>query len=138
MWPSDQVRLESKVMESTDILDLVLLHLLTGLIFLGSYKLSRYAFAINTLLLSGCLTILYYVAPDALGFARTLLIVGCPLLLVNTVLYVFLHKEDDIGATAEKYRVRFRLKRGKLEIANIKRGASVIGSAGSGKTESVV
>ena len=38
----------------------------------------------------------------------------------------------------KKYYVRFKLKQSKLSIENIKRGASVIGAAGSGKTESVI
>lgn len=38
----------------------------------------------------------------------------------------------------KKYQVHFKLKWGKLKIDNIKRGVSIIGSAGSGKTESVV
>nr|WP_318543138.1 type IV secretion system DNA-binding domain-containing protein [Marixanthotalea marina] len=37
-----------------------------------------------------------------------------------------------------KYRVRLKLRHGRLSIGNVKRGVSIIGSAGSGKTESVV
>ena len=37
-----------------------------------------------------------------------------------------------------KDQVHFKVQRGSFKIDNIKRGASVIGSAGSGKTESVV
>lgn len=36
------------------------------------------------------------------------------------------------------YKIRFKTTYGSLSLANIKRGASIIGSAGSGKTESVV
>lgn len=60
-----------------------------------------------------------------------------PLLLVSTVLYVFFHKVQD-KTLDNKYQVKFKVKSGTLKIDNIKRGASVIGSAGSGKTESVV
>ena len=38
----------------------------------------------------------------------------------------------------EKYRVKFSLEKGKVEIRDIRRGVSVIGAAGSGKTESVI
>jgi len=38
----------------------------------------------------------------------------------------------------EKYRVRFSLESGSLQIQNLRRGVSITGSAGSGKTESVV
>ena len=37
-----------------------------------------------------------------------------------------------------KYQVSFSTNKGNFKLDNIKRGASVIGSAGSGKTESVV
>ncbi len=69
---------------------------------------------------------------------KQILYIGCPLLLINTILYVFLHKEDEIYDANKRYQVHFKVQRGSFKIDNIKRGASVIGSAGSGKTESVV
>lgn len=60
-----------------------------------------------------------------------------PLVFGNCLCYVYLH--NDIASTiARKYRVQFRLKFGLFTLKNIKRGASVIGAAGSGKTESVI
>lgn len=67
-----------------------------------------------------------------------LLYVGCPLLFINTVLYVFLHNENEMFDANNKYQVQFKINNGSLKINNINRGASIIGSAGSGKTESVV
>lgn len=69
--------------------------------------------------------------------AHILLYIGVPLLLILIVLYVFFYEEQS-NTVNEKYRVHFKLKRGKFRIENIKRGASIIGSAGSGKTESVI
>lgn len=60
-----------------------------------------------------------------------------PTLFVGTVLYG-LFSTDGNKPTDKKYRVRFKLKNGRFKIDNVRRGASVIGSAGSGKTESVV
>lgn len=60
-----------------------------------------------------------------------------PFLMTMIVLYVFFHQERSM-TTNKKYQVHFKLKRAKFQIENIKRGASVIGSAGSGKTESVI
>ena len=60
-----------------------------------------------------------------------------PVLFVGTVLYGLLSGEETAG-TGKKYKVRFKLRNGGFKIDNIRRGASVIGSAGSGKTESVV
>jgi hypothetical protein len=58
------------------------------------------------------------------------------MLLIGMLLYVLL--DTDRTAVPKKYRVHFKLKSGRLKIDNVKRGVSIIGSAGSGKTESVV
>ncbi|GAA3515517.1 hypothetical protein GCM10022393_31810 [Aquimarina addita] len=71
------------------------------------------------------------------SLAHTILYAIVPVLLLITVFYVFLHN-DQSTKSDEKYLVKFKIKSGKFQIDNIKRGASVIGSAGSGKTESVV
>tara|TARA_B100000378_G_scaffold277056_1_gene276400 strand:- start:33596 stop:35050 length:1455 start_codon:yes stop_codon:yes gene_type:complete len=60
-----------------------------------------------------------------------------PILFVGTVLYGLFFAERK-NPTDKKYRVRFKLKNGRFKIDNIRRGASIIGSAGSGKTESVI
>jgi hypothetical protein len=62
---------------------------------------------------------------------------GIPALFLNTVLYAFMDKDHHYQAD-KKYQVHFKLKQGRFKIDNIKRGASIIGSAGSGKTESVI
>ena len=108
----------------------------TSALFYSLYKLSRYAFVLNLLLLFGGFGILFLTAPTF--FSNTALIVGCPLLLINIVMYVFLHERESTQSSEKMYQVHFKLKRGKLIIQNIKRGASIIGAAGSGKTESVV
>ncbi|WP_243765985.1 hypothetical protein [Polaribacter cellanae] len=71
------------------------------------------------------------------NLAHIILYVIVPVLFIGTVLYVFFHEERST-TVHKKYRVRFKLKRGKFQVENIKRGASVIGSAGSGKTESII
>lgn len=58
------------------------------------------------------------------------------ILLVGMLLYILFDKDQT--AIHKKYRVHFKLKSGRLQIDNVKRGVSIIGSAGSGKTESVV
>ncbi len=60
-----------------------------------------------------------------------------PVLFVGTILYGLLSGEKT-ARTDKKYKVRFKLRNGSFKVDNIRRGASVIGSAGSGKTESVV
>lgn len=66
-----------------------------------------------------------------------ILLIILPLLFLVTVLYVFFHKETTSNSD-KKYQVHFKVKGGKFKIDNVKRGVSIIGSAGSGKTESVV
>ncbi|QCX00603.1 type IV secretory system conjugative DNA transfer family protein [Aggregatimonas sangjinii] len=109
-----------------------------GLIFYCLFKLTRYAFISNVALMAICLGILFKINFYVVEWLYQLLYVGCPLLLINTVMYVFLHKESDLIDDKNKYQVQFKVKSGSFKIDNIKRGASVIGSAGSGKTESVV
>ena len=60
-----------------------------------------------------------------------------PILFGGTVLYGLFFTERK-NPMDKKYRVRFKLKNGRFKIDNIRRGASIIGSAGSGKTESVM
>lgn len=109
-----------------------------SLVFSSLFRMTRYAFVINLILIGICLVSLFKVNSYLLQWFEQLLYIGCPLLLINTILYVFLHKENETLDNNSKYQVHFKVKRGRFKIDNIKRGASVIGSAGSGKTESIV
>jgi hypothetical protein len=68
---------------------------------------------------------------------NSLLVVLIPILLVIMIWIAFFYSNEN-NNIAKKYRVYFKLKFGRLKISNLKRGISIIGSAGSGKTESVV
>ena len=57
---------------------------------------------------------------------------------VIAIVIIMLHAVSKKSKGNEKYRVRFKLKNGGFKIENVRRGVSIIGSAGSGKTESVV
>ncbi|WP_047419544.1 type IV secretory system conjugative DNA transfer family protein [Cellulophaga sp. Hel_I_12] len=59
-------------------------------------------------------------------------------ILITAMLWILFFYKDENAQIAKKYRVNFKLKYGRLKIENLKRGVSIIGSAGSGKTESVV
>ncbi|WP_232829231.1 type IV secretory system conjugative DNA transfer family protein [Aureibaculum luteum] len=54
------------------------------------------------------------------------------------ILYVFVAKEESTGKKNKKYRMVLSTKGARFVLDNIRRGVSIIGSAGSGKTESVV
>ncbi|WP_417558318.1 type IV secretory system conjugative DNA transfer family protein [Mesoflavibacter zeaxanthinifaciens] len=105
-----------------------------SLIFYGTFRLIKFAFWINLFLILWAL----YSISDSISLSRSLLYYGCPLLLINTILYVFFQKEDNSTEAGSKYEVHFKVNRGDFKIQNIRRGASIIGAAGSGKTESVV
>ncbi len=107
---------------------------LTSVAFYGIYRISRYAFIINFLILGA---FVFYLNEN-FQLILIALFLGCPLILVNIGMYVFLHKTDQPHNGNLKYQVSFATDKGNFQLDNIKRGASVIGSAGSGKTESVV
>ncbi|MAN27579.1 MULTISPECIES: TraM recognition domain-containing protein [Flavobacteriaceae] len=60
-----------------------------------------------------------------------------PTLFLVAVIYGLFFAERKAPAD-KKYQVRFKLSNGNFKADNIRRGASIIGSAGSGKTESVI
>ncbi len=109
-----------------------------GILFYLMYRYTKYAFAVNLLLIVifGFVLLLEY--QTVFYQIKSTLFMICPILLINTVLYVFLHKPDDGNLISKTYQVVFKLNHGNFKLNNIKRGASIIGSAGSGKTESVV
>ncbi|WP_449288671.1 type IV secretory system conjugative DNA transfer family protein [Maribacter chungangensis] len=56
---------------------------------------------------------------------------------INLVCHGYLNEQDN-QEMPKKYQVKFHLRNGTLNMKNVRRGVSIIGSAGSGKTESVV
>lgn len=121
-------------MQPENLLMILFIIGLAGIIFYVMFRVSRYAFVINFLLI-GALT--YYFKAQ-LPVVQTALYLLCPTVLINVVMYVFLHKTEIPENGNAKYQVNFATTKGNFKLNNIKRGASIIGSAGSGKTESVV
>ena len=105
-----------------------------SVVFYGIFRISRYAFVVNFLLIGA---FVYYLN-EQLPLVQIALYFVCPLILINIGMYVFLHKTDEPKSGNAKYQVNFATTKGNFKLDNIKRGASIIGSAGSGKTESVV
>lgn len=60
-----------------------------------------------------------------------------PLLFIMIFAYGYWY-DPESNKIEKKYKVKFKIRNGKFKIDNLKRGVSIIGSAGSGKTESVV
>ncbi|MAP56059.1 MAG: mobilization protein [Altibacter sp.] len=121
-------------MEIDNLYHILIFIVLVSSVFYLLYRITKYAFALNFLSIIALSTWIY----DSAQLVQGSLYLICPLLLINTVLYVFLHKSDKTVNINNIYQVSFKSNKGIFKIENIKRGASVIGSAGSGKTESVV
>ena len=107
---------------------------LASIVFYAIFRVSRYAFIVNFLVLGAM--VFYLNEENTLTLIALYLV--CPLILINIVMYVFLPKIDKPTNGDCKYQVSFATTKGIFKLDNIKRGASIIGSAGSGKTESVV
>ncbi|HUI33498.1 MAG TPA: type IV secretion system DNA-binding domain-containing protein [Dysgonamonadaceae bacterium] len=121
-------------MHLDNLITILLIIGLTSSIFYGMYRISRYAFIINLLMLG----VFIFFLKEEIQLVLLALYLICPLILVNVGMYVFLHKTEVPLNGNLKYQVNFATDKGNFKLDNIKRGASVIGSAGSGKTESVV
>jgi len=121
-------------MQLDNLLTVLFIIGLASTVFYAMFRVSRYAFLLNIIMLS---LFVFFVAKEN-EVIPILLYLVCPLLLINTGLYVFLHKTESAQNGNSKYQVNFVTNKGNFKLDNIKRGASVIGSAGSGKTESVV
>ena len=121
-------------MQLDNLLTVFLIIGFASTVFYGMYRVSRYAFLVNFIMLGA---LVFYLNEET-SLVLIALYLVCPLTLVNVGMYVFLHKNDKSKNGDIKYRVNFATTKGNFKLENIKRGASIIGSAGSGKTESVV
>ncbi len=121
-------------MQMDNLITVLIIIGLASSVFYGIFRISRYAFVVNFLLISASV----YYLNEQLPLFQIALYLVCPLKLINIGMYVFLHKTDEPKSGNAKYQVNFATTKGNFKLDNIKRGASIIGSAGSGKTESVV
>ncbi len=121
-----------------DIIITIIIIVGMGLIFSSLFQLTRYAFITNLVLIGTCMYLILSLNMSFLNWTEQIIYIGCPLLLTNTALYVFLFKDKENINPRNKFQVNFKVQKGCFKLDNIKRGASIIGSAGSGKTESVV
>lgn len=66
-----------------------------------------------------------------------LLIWVCPLLII-TIVGIAFGKDSEDTDIKDAFTIQLPLRKGSLRLQNIRRGVSIIGAAGSGKTESVL
>ncbi len=84
------------------------------------------------------LTYLVYHSHNMAGLLTLSMKWVLPLQAINLICYLILVEDEDTVGIHKRYKVRLPLINGSFVIKNLRRGVSVIGSAGSGKTESVV
>ncbi|WP_188649346.1 type IV secretory system conjugative DNA transfer family protein [Yeosuana aromativorans] len=101
-----------------------------------NFRYVRYAYGFN----SGCLLVicylLYLMHPDL-----SMKLLGqwlLPTIFINNLLFVMVNPVWEQPKTERRYSMKIKVKNGSIRLQNVRRGISVIGSAGSGKTESVV
>lgn len=109
----------------------LLIALMSG--FLIIHKTVRFAFILNTIAIWAIVSFV----PFFEDIWKTTVYIGCPLMLINILFYVYYNKKPK-QTDHNRYKVIFKTDTKPFEIQNVKRGVSIIGSAGSGKTESVV
>ncbi|WP_127025034.1 type IV secretory system conjugative DNA transfer family protein [Flagellimonas beolgyonensis] len=72
------------------------------------------------------------------SFLRGVLNLWLPLLFVHVIVYGLVDYHKDAMKPSKVFEVRFKVRGRNLVLGNIRRGVSVMASAGSGKTESVI
>ena len=124
-------------MLTASIIHIVLLVLLLGsLISFLLVKYFRYGFIGSWLLVLGVVTALFFLL-EMSDFLRVMLYLLLPWAFINLLCYVFIPNKE-ANTIDKKYRLVLQTKGTKLVLSNIRRGISIIGAAGSGKTESIV
>ncbi|MCR9228340.1 MAG: type IV secretion system DNA-binding domain-containing protein [Flavobacteriaceae bacterium] len=124
-------------MLTISVVHITLLLLLLGcLISFPLVKYLRFGFVGSWILLLGMGTALFFYM-DTSTFLRAVLYVLLPWGFVNLLYYVFIPNRE-VNTIDKKYRLVLQTIGAKVVLDNIRRGISIIGAAGSGKTESVV
>lgn len=108
----------------------------SGLILL-IFRYDRYPFA-SVIAMLLYLSYLVYQSFGLEGLVTLSMKWILPLQAINLICYLVLVEGDDVTGIPKRYRVRLAVVGGSFTIKNLRRGVSIIGSAGSGKTESVV
>ncbi|WP_233164365.1 type IV secretory system conjugative DNA transfer family protein [Snuella sedimenti] len=100
------------------------------------FRYVRYGYGIHTTLLLIICSLLYLIYPDM--YMKLLGYWLLPLIFINSLLFIVVIPVWEKSRKERKYTMKIKVKNGSIKLQNIRRGISVIGSAGSGKTESVV
>ena len=110
---------------------------LGGLLSFFVIKYVRHGFFVMLLGVVGLAFVLYHVL-ELRMFSKLLIVVVLPMALWLLFLYVHVGDGETGHLGHRAYRVVLKTRGSRLVLDNIRRGVSIIGAAGSGKTESVV
>ncbi|SNZ01708.1 Type IV secretory pathway, VirD4 component, TraG/TraD family ATPase [Flagellimonas pacifica] len=124
-------------MEGFGWIQLVMSLLIGGGISYGTVRYVKYGFVWGflglVLLVLGTLMVL-----EMALFLQTSLKLWLPLLFLHTVIYGLMEDTNESSGTSRVFKVKLKVRGRPLVLGNIRRGVSVMASAGSGKTESVI
>jgi len=121
----------------SNIYVILFLNAAIGSLFYFSLKNTSWGFIINFMILFLLLVISF---PSGIKFDQFVVLsirYFIPLITINIVLNEWLLKIERERST-KQYGFRMPLSSGSMKLKDIRRGVSIIGAAGSGKTESVV
>ena len=110
---------------------------MSGFFFWLALKFFRWGYTINLCLILFSALFFLQSNNEIEQYLHYCLRILVPHLSLNTLLLVFTSRRKGADLP-EKYRIKFSLESGQFSIDNVRRGVSIIGAAGSGKTESVV
>ncbi len=112
---------------------------LAGLISYIFNKYMRYGFFTICL----CLVLASMIISNKVGlqsslFIKSIILMILPLQFINVVIYAYYGPNANSQNIRKAYKITMKTRGNKLILENIRRGISVIASAGSGKTESII
>lgn len=116
---------------------LLLQSVVAGIVFYLFLKFTSFGYITNIILIVLVTIVLFKLDSGHESLIIMSLVLVIPNLLLNTVLYGLINPAKT-NISPKKYQISFKLEEGNLQMENIRRGVSVIGAAGSGKTESVI
>lgn len=123
---------------STTLLLLSIEIISAGAVFYLSLRFTQSGYLLNLLLIMLLTLGLIHGIPIVLEPLKILPFFLLPVLLVNVTVYALYNPTRNQLSPDKKFKVKMILEEGNITVENLRRGVSVIGAAGSGKTESVI
>ncbi|WP_422350998.1 type IV secretory system conjugative DNA transfer family protein [Flagellimonas sp.] len=122
--------------------DLKWIGIVTGLLVgsgvsYGAIRFVKYGVLMMPIILV-LLTTINWVLWGMQGLLTGLMLLWTPLLFIHTIIFGLVGSGDGLQKRSKTFEVKLKVRGRPLVLGNIRRGVSVMASAGSGKTESVI